>query len=126
MSFMSLIRKPLGATILFLDRVFSPKPLVRSAENQKNVDEETRRMALYQFESCPFCVKVRREIRRLGLKIELRDVTTNQTYKEELIKKGGEYQVPCLKIGNADGSEQWMYESSEIIRYLKEKFSPAV
>ncbi|HET9114193.1 MAG TPA: hypothetical protein VFN66_10060 [Burkholderiales bacterium] len=31
--------------------------------------------------------------------------------------------MPCLKIADGQGGVQWLYESSEIIRYLQEKFA---
>jgi len=30
--------------------------------------------------------------------------------------------VPCLRIDKDDGSVQWMYESNDIIAYLKREF----
>jgi glutaredoxin len=124
---MKTLRSILGKLILVLDRSFSPKALVRSAESQAKVDAETAKLALYQFETCPFCVKVRRTIQRLGLKIELRDAKDDSKWpkwKEELVREGGEYQVPCLRIPEADGSVRWMYESSDIVSYLEARFAP--
>ncbi|MFL5813519.1 MAG: glutaredoxin family protein, partial [Bdellovibrionia bacterium] len=77
---------------------------------------------LYQFEGCPFCVKVRREIKRLGLNIEYRDILKNPTWEHEMIQGGGQRQVPCLRIQREDGNVQWLYESSDINRYLIERF----
>jgi len=37
----------------------------------------------------------------------------------ELIAGGGKIQVPCLRVENKDGDVRWIYETSEIIRYLK-------
>lgn len=37
----------------------------------------------------------------------------------ELTSGGGKFQVPCLRIESADGKVRWMYESIDIIRYLK-------
>jgi glutaredoxin len=119
---MRLIRTVLGAIILFFDRLFVPKALERPPEQQKLIDARTAKLALYQFEACPFCVKVRRAIRRQGLKIELRDTLKNQQYARELLEQGGQRQVPCLRIERDDGSVQWMYESDDIISYLKKTF----
>ena len=119
---MNAIRWILGKIILLIERLFSPKGVQRSAEDQAKSDRQTSHLALYQFEACPFCVKVRFALKRLGLHIELRDAKNNPQYKRELIEGGGEYQVPCLKIENTDGKIQWMYESSDINRYLEERF----
>ena len=124
---MGFIFKPvrwlLGQIIIFIDWLTRPKPMQRSAEAQKEVDEQTKNIALYQFQQCPFCVKTRRQIHRLALNIEKRDARNDSQWNQELINDGGKYQVPCLKITAADGSVQWMYESTEINQYLDEKFS---
>ncbi|RDH81901.1 MAG: glutaredoxin [endosymbiont of Escarpia spicata] len=98
-------------------------PIHRSMDEQQQVDEETRRLALYQFSTCSYCIKVHRVIKQLGLNIEYRDAANNQLWKQALIKEGGLYQTPCLHIEHQDGSVQWMYESADIIRYLKRRFS---
>jgi hypothetical protein len=36
---------------------------------------------------------------------------------------GGAIKVPCLKISDAQGNTQWMYESSIINAYLHEQFA---
>ena len=117
------VRWVLGQIIIFIDWLTRPKPMQRSAETQKEVDEQTLKMVLYQFKQCPFCVKTRRQIRRLALNIESRDARNDPQWNQELINDGGKYQVPCLKITAADGSVQWMYESTEINQYLNEKFA---
>lgn len=93
----------------------------RSAEAQAEVERQCRDLALYQTQSCPFCVKVRHEIDRLGLPIELRDVGRNPDYRKELIEGGGRGMVPCLQISE-DGQIKWMYESEDINRYLRRRF----
>ena len=117
------VRWVLGQLIIFIDWLTRPKPVQRSVETQKEVDEQTQNMVLYQFKQCPFCVKTRRQIRRLALNIENRDARNDPQWNQELINDGGKYQVPCLKITAADGSVQWMYESTEINQFLNEKFA---
>ena len=117
---MLVIRWVLGRIILLLNWVFTPKGIKRSAEDQQAIDEQTATMALYQYEACPFCVKVRRSMKRNTLKIETRDAKRNQTFKIELLEKGGKLKVPCLKI-QENGEERWMYESSDIIAFLEQK-----
>jgi len=124
---MGFIFKPvrwlLGQIIIFIDWVTRPKPVERSAEKQKEVDAKTQSMALYHFQQCPFCVKTRRQIRRLALNIETRDARNDPNWNQELISEGGKYQVPCLKITADDGSVEWLYESSEINQLLDKQFS---
>jgi len=50
--------------------------------------------------------------------VELRS-TSDSLHQNALIQGGGKPQVPCLRIENEDGSIEWMYESDDIIRYLK-------
>ncbi|MCG6887758.1 MAG: glutaredoxin [Proteobacteria bacterium] len=119
---MKSIRWILGKIILFLDAVFAPSPRVRSTEAQAEVDARTAQLKLYQYLACPFCVKTRRAIRRLGLQIETRDALHNPEFRKELEEQGGKQQVPCLKITHDDGRVEWMYESSDIIRYLESCF----
>ena len=122
---MAFIRWFLGRIILTINFLTTPRGMKRSKEAQAQVDQQTRHLAIYQFHACPFCVKVRRALKRYSLNIELRDAKNNAMYKEELLKEGGRVQVPCLRISNDDGSVSWLYESSDIIRYLEQRFVPA-
>ena len=121
---MKLIRAILRFFILAYDRTFKPVPETRSLENQSKVDRETASLALYHFEACPFCVKVRRHIVRRGLKIEMRDVKRDKRYDKELMSGGGKFQVPCLRITQPNGAVEWLYESSDIMSYLDRRFPP--
>ena len=109
----------MGSLILLLDSVFTPRPIQRESAVQAGMDRATANLVLYQFEACPFCVKVRRAIRRLNLKIEKRDIKKFPTFSEELLKGGGQRQVPCLRITAVDGSQRWLYESSDIVAFLE-------
>lgn len=124
---MGFIFKPvrwlLGQIIIFIDWITRPTPVQRSAQQQAAVDEQTKNMALYHFQMCPFCVKTRRQIRRLALNIENRDARNDAKWNQELISEGGKYQVPCLKITKDDGSVEWLYESTDINQYLQERFA---
>ena len=120
------IRWALGQLIIFIDWATRPKPVERAGGVQKEIDQQTKNIVLYQFKQCPFCVKTRRTMRRLALDIEKRDARNDPKWNKELINEGGKYQVPCLRITSDDGAVEWMYESSQINNYLNEKFSIAV
>lgn len=122
---MKAIRAILKPILLLFEKVTAPKAMVRAPDAQAKVDLEAAKLVIYQFEACPFCIKVRQGVRRLGLKIELRNVNDNEQFEKELVAGGGELQVPCLRIQKDDGSVQWMYESSDILRYLESRFSQA-
>jgi|TARA_B110000093_G_scaffold123615_1_gene132357 glutaredoxin len=122
---MKVIRWVLGQIILILDFLTSPKAVVREAEEQRAIDDVTASMSMYQFKTCPFCVKVRRELKRHALHIELRDAKNDAEFKAELVREGGRHKVPCLRIEKPDNSVQWLYESNDIIAYLKNQFNLA-
>ena len=119
---LKVVRKIVGSLILFFNWVFTPKSMSREVEVQKQVDGETAKLKLYQYNACPFCVKVRRSIKRLNLIIELRDAKRDGEYNDELLQGGGKTKVPCLRIEDNDGKQQWMYESSDIVDYLEGRF----
>ena len=116
-----IIRSILSIIILSINWLTTPKRPKYSDEVQQQLDEQTKNMAIYQFNACPFCVKTRRAVRRLGLNIDLRDAKNDPSFKAELIEQGGEYKVPCLAI-TENGSTRWMYESDDIISYLNQRF----
>ena len=76
-------------------------------------------MKLYIYETCPYCIKVRNTLKELGYE-EGKDIILLDANKEEnaneLIELGGKLQVPFLIDG-----ETMMYESSDIMEYLREK-----
>ncbi len=120
---MKIIRWILGRIILVLDAITSPKGIVRDAAVQQEIDAVTATMSMYQFKTCPFCVKVRREFKRQSLNIELRDAKDDAEIKAELVREGGHHKVPCLRIEKPDNSVEWLYESNDIIAYLKNQFN---
>ena len=95
----------------------------RGAQRQSATDARAARLTLYHFPACPYCVHVARVIEQLTLKIETRDILRNHNYFEELRTGGGRTRVPCLRIRGDDGTSEWMYESADIISYLREHFA---
>jgi len=122
-TFFKTLRFALSPVVLVAERLTRPKGIVRPVEQQQQVDEQCRNLALYQFKSCPFCIKVRHSLRRLSLTIELRDAQHDPRHREALLQGGGLIKVPCLRIVDAKGHIQWMYESDDIIRYLNQHFA---
>jgi len=120
-----LIRWPLGQMIIFLDWVTRPAIPVFPPEKRLELDATTSNFKLYQFNQCPFCVKTRRTIRRLGLNIETRDARNDPQWNSELVNQGGKYQVPCLRVEKEDGSMEWIYNSDNIIGFLEQRFGTA-
>ncbi len=121
--FFRTLRLALMPFMLLWAKLAMPKGVVRSAEVQRQVDLECGKLALYHFKTCPFCIKVRHEMGRLSLPIELRDAQHVPEHRAALLQGGGKIQTPCLRITDAQGQVQWMYESNDIIRYLQQRFS---
>ena len=117
--FFRTIRRIIGPFMLLGDKITTPKGIQRPADEQEKLDKTTQNLALYQFKTCPFCIKVRREIKRQSLNIELRDAQHDLEHRQQLLDGGGQIKVPCLKVKKDDGNQVWLYESSEVIRYLK-------
>jgi glutaredoxin len=111
--------------ILLWDKLTGRQPLSRSPEEQARADQETKKLALYHFRACPYCRKVRRDIRLLGLHIEERDIKEAPERRDELVAGGGKKQVPCLRVSEPDGSTRWLYESRDIAEYLRGRFARA-
>jgi len=120
--FLRLLREGSGRVLILIDWLFKPSVVKRNDEEQAKVDQETKILKLYQFYACPFCVKTRRAIKRLNLKVETRDAQTAGQFRKELEISGGKIKVPCLKL-EGSGEATWIYESNDIIKYLDERFS---
>lgn len=121
--FFRTLRLVLMPFMLLWAKLAMPKGVVRSAEAQQQVERECAKLALYHFQTCPFCIKVRHEMGRLSLPITLRDAQHDAEHKEALLQGGGKVQTPCLRITGDDGQVQWMYESGDIIQYLQQRFA---
>jgi len=88
-------------------------------------EPKTDRLALYHFDGCPFCIRVRGVIGELGLDVEMRNIYEDKTRREELREARGRTTVPVLRITSGDGQVRWMPESADIIRYLQVTYGRA-
>ena len=122
-TFFKTLRLVLGPVLLLRERLTAPEGIVRAPQAQQDVDRQCRDLALYQFRTCPFCIKVRQEMRRLSLAVELRDAQHDAVHREALLQGGGKPVVPCLRIRDDQGNSRWLYESGEIIAYLRGRFA---
>lgn len=121
--FFRTVRIILGPFMILGELLSSPKGIERSAEAQQKVDEQSKNLQLYVFRTCPFCIKVRKTLKRLSLNVEQRDALNDSAARAELENGGGEIKVPCLRITDANGKHRWMYESDDIITYLNGRFA---
>lgn len=122
-AFFRTLRIVLGPVMLLKERLTQPAGLQRPAAEQAAIDLQCQSLALYQFSTCPFCIKVRQEMRRLSLPIEKRDAQYNTAHRDALMQGSGATQVPCLKIIEANGQIRWLQDSGAIVAYLRERFA---
>lgn len=120
--FFKTIRAIVGPMLLLWEKISTPKGVVRPVAVQQKIDQHCQTMTLYQFQTCPFCMKVRRTLRALSLNIDLRDAQRDEQHRKELLTGGGQVQVPCLRIIDTQGQGHWIYDSALIIQYLRQRF----
>lgn len=77
------------------------------------------KLALYHYDSCPFCQIVHRAIEELQLAVELRNIHASSQVLNELVEATGRRMVPCLRIESEEGDVQFMHESRDIVRFLQ-------
>lgn len=124
-SFFKILRIILGPFMLLWEFLSRPKGIARTPAAQEAMDRQCRGVVLYQYRTCPFCIKVRREIHRLSLNIDTLDAQQEGVNRDDLIRGGGQARVPCLKITDQAGKSEWMYESDRIVTYLNGRFAAA-
>jgi len=79
-------------------------------------------LELYEFESCPFCKKVREAVSILDLDVMMFPVPQNgEIYRPRAKELGGKAMFPYLVDKNTGKS---MYESDDIIAYLFDTYGP--
>lgn len=122
-AFFKTLRLVLGPVMLLKERLTQPAGVQRAPEAQASVDLQCQSLALYQFSTCPFCIKVRQEMRRLSLPIEKRDAQHNTANRQHLLQGSGATKVPCLQITEANGQTRWLQDSATIVAYLRDRFA---
>ena len=124
-TFFKTLRIVLGPVMLLREKLTRPQGVVRSQAAQQSADLQCQALALYHYKTCPFCMKVRQEMARLSLNIQRIDAQPPGADRDALTREGGQTKVPCLKITDAAGKSQWLYESDKIIGYLRGQFPAA-
>jgi len=117
-----MVREGLGRLFIFISNLTLPEQQQRDPRQQAAVDAATQKLTMYQFYACPFCLKVRRHVYRLNLKMGYADAQNNPVDRQALQQQGGKIQVPCLRI-EENNQVSWLYESDAIISYLNQHFS---
>ena len=122
-TFFRTLRVVLGPVMLLKERLTQPTGVQRAPAAQAAVDQQCQSLALYQFSTCPFCIKVRQEMRRLSLPIDKRDAQHHTANRDALLQGSGASKVPCLQITEDNGQTRWLQDSTEIVAYLRERFA---
>ena len=76
-------------------------------------ESDVKKIVLYINATCPFCKKVLHALDEIDKSVQIKDISTDDNLREELVDIGGKKQVPCIVI---NGNPK--YESSEIIQWL--------
>ena len=76
-------------------------------------------LALYKMDTCPYCIKTMKVIKNLKVEVDYKDINESEKHNKTLIQEGGKRQVPCLKIVESNSTPRWLYESDEIIDFLR-------
>jgi len=122
-TFFRTLRVVLGPFMLLKERLTRPVGVQRAPAEQTTVNLQCQSLTLYQFSTCPFCIKVRQEMHRLSLPIEKRDAQHHIAHRDELLQGSGATKVPCLKITDSQGQTQWLQDSNAIVAYLQARFA---
>ena len=72
-------------------------------------------LEFYYYDFCPFCVRVKKTIKKLNIKVTYCNTMEDPSCEQKLFTDTGRRTVPCLYIDNIP-----MHESSEIISWLQD------
>lgn len=122
-TFFRTLRIVLGPFMVLKETLTRPKGISRDALVQASVDTQCQSLTLFQFKTCPFCIKTRQEISRLSLNIDRVDAQHDGAGRQALLAGGGQTKVPCLRITDSAGTSEWLYDSGNIIAYLRGRFA---
>ena len=80
-----------------------------------------KNLSLYQYDGCPFCIRVMTTIKRLNVDVEIRNIRKNPKHLSDLRDARGRTTVPVLRI-EGGGQDHWMPESGDIVKWLKKSY----
>lgn len=76
-------------------------------------------LMLYVKTGCPYSARVRDALRDMHITLEERNITGSEEYEKQLLEKGGKHETPYLYD---EEKGIGVYESEEIVRYLRETY----
>lgn len=77
---------------------------------------ERTAIRLFTGDYCPFCLRVKSELQRLGLDYD--EVDADADWREQVIQLSGQRAIPILTIG-----DEVLVDSSHIIRELRSRYA---
>jgi len=78
------------------------------------------KLTLYHMGHCPYCKRVIKTIQSSKITVTYKDLDVHEKFRKELISGGGKQQVPCLLMTEKGNSDRWLYESQDIINFIKQ------
>ncbi|QIZ83802.1 glutaredoxin [Bermanella marisrubri] len=109
--------------LLYSCSVMLTPTVKRSSKEQRRVEKVASGLTLYVSDTCPYCTKVKKQVKHLNIPLTIKNLDRCHIYQKELLSGGGKAQVPCLKIDRSKGVE-WVYRSEQIANYMDKKFQP--
>ena len=94
---MALIRWFVGRVILLINFLFSPRSPQHSSELNAKLNDALLGMLLYQYPACPFCVKVRRAMKRSGIQLPLIDAKRDPVARQTLEQEASDGTMPKIE-----------------------------
>jgi len=94
----------------------------RVGEDEREEEAKPAGLSLYQYNGCGYCARVRMTADELGVEIELRDTLASSEHASAVLEATGRRTVPVLRIETGDGDVEWLPESADIVRYLRDRF----
>lgn len=78
------------------------------------------KLTLYHMGHCPYCKRVINVIHSSKITVIYKDLDVHEKFRKQLISGGGKQQVPCLLMTEKGKPDQWLYESQDIINFIKQ------
>ncbi len=92
--------------------------MIKKTYKQRNILQDMQ-ITLFQFETCPFCVKVRDKLAELSIDYEKVNVERDREdpLRKKLLEKSGVGTVPVIRVVDENG-EKYIGDSGRIIDFL--------
>ena len=78
--------------------------------------QEKTEIKLYTGDYCPYCLRVKKELERLGLDYEV--INADADGRVEVVRLSGQRKIPILTIG-----DEVLADSTHIIRELRKRYA---